>query len=250
MKNTYYKKQKKKNIKSALRILGVCISLAGLIVVLYIFAPLVSFQFMYAPTFAAQKIVAPIPPATLIREENNTSNIVEDTSQAEPASSSADFTNAQNWFPGYNPSRKNSAQQKATAFYTLTIPKLKITDAVVSTIDNDLTRHLVNFGGTAVPPNNGTAVVFGHSTLTWLFNEKDYKTIFATAYKLGIDDDIVATVNGVAYDYKVFSVTVVNPNDMSLFEQNNDDSYLTLVTCTPPGTILYRLVIRAKLQKL
>jgi len=41
----------------------------------------------------------------------------------------------------------------------------------------------------------------------------------------------------------------VEPEDLSILEQRFDDSYLTLVTCVPPGTYLRRLVVRARLVK-
>jgi len=108
----------------------------------------------------------------------------------------------------------------------------------------------VNYGGTAIPPEKGNAVIFGHSTLPQLFNQKDYKTIFATLYKLTVGDVIQIKVAGVEYYYKIFSITVVDPSDTSVFEQNFSDSFLSLVTCTPPGTTWKRLIIKAKLEKI
>ena len=120
----------------------------------------------------------------------------------------------------------------------------------MSTRDNNLAIHLVNYQNTAIPPDNGNAVIFGHSTLPQLFNPNDYKTIFATAYQLRLGDEIYATVNGASFKYRVFNISVVEPTDTSIFEQNYDNSYLTLVTCTPPGTTWKRLIIKAKLEKI
>ena len=55
---------------------------------------------------------------------------------------------------------------------------------------------------------------------------------------------------GVNYTYKVESVTVVDPDNTTILEQNYDDSFLTLVTCTPPGTIWKRLAVKARIEKL
>lgn len=245
MKRTYYQKATKRNVKRNLRFLGVFIAFVGFVIVVYIFTPLVSWQLFYEPIFAEQKIVAPIPPNIIANAENTRGSVLGDTT----AVTNVDFTNAENWFPHYAPVKKDKSKLKA-AYYTLTIPKLKITNALVSAIDDDLTLHLVNFGGTAVPPERGTAVVFGHSTLTWLFDQHNYKTIFANAQDLAVGDKLITTVNGVQYIYKVYSVTVVDPDDLSIFDQKTDDSYLTLVTCTPPGTVLYRLIIRSRLERI
>jgi sortase A len=39
----------------------------------------------------------------------------------------------------------------------------------------------------------------------------------------------------------------VLPTDLSVLEQKFDGRYLTMVTCTPPGTYLRRLVIKARI---
>ncbi|MCL4353422.1 sortase [Patescibacteria group bacterium] len=123
-------------------------------------------------------------------------------------------------------------------------------DAVVSTRDYDLDKHLVDYGGTAIPPNAGNAVIFGHSTLPQLFNPKNYRAIFATAYKLNIGDKIFVKAAGITYKYVIDNITVVNPTDTSIFNQNVNGSFITLVTCTPPGTTWKRLVIKAQLKKI
>lgn len=242
MKRKIYTKSNQKNVKLKLRIIGVALSLVGIIIVFYIFTPLLAYQLIYAPIFAAQKIVAPVPPNILISAATSLPSTVD------TVVNNVDFTNAENWFPKYKGQTKKSLAK--AAYYTVTIPKINIKNALVSAIDNDLSLHLVNFGGTAVPPDNGTAVVFGHSTLQWLYDPKNYKTILANAIKLSVGDSIIASVNNVQYTYKIYSITVVDPDDISVFDQRTDTSYLTLVTCTPPGTVLYRLVIRSRLEKI
>jgi len=41
----------------------------------------------------------------------------------------------------------------------------------------------------------------------------------------------------------------VSPRDLSILAQRYDDSYLTLITCVPPGTYFKRLIVRARLAK-
>ncbi len=239
----YYKKADRFFRKKILRLFSLLILFIGIVIVSYIFYPLLSWQIYFAPALASSTILTPIPKSTIV----NSSEIGSLISQAGNLLSGVDYTNAQNWFPGFNPT---TAGQPKISSYTISIPKLKINNAQVSTRDNNLVIHLVNYQGTAVPPDNGNAVIFGHSTLPQLFNPQDYKTIFATAYQLKIGDEIYANVNRVSFKYRVFNITVVEPTDTSFFEQNYDNPYLTLVTCTPPGTIWKRLIIKAKLEKI
>lgn len=241
MTKYYYKKNQKRNIKKIFRFLSLGILILGLAIIFYVFAPLISWQIYFAPVFASQNINYPIPKTTIIGDFQVASLI----SQA-GKSIALDYTNAQNWFPSYN-ARTGKPNIPS---YTLSIKALGIKDAIVSTLDNNLAKHLVNYEGTSVPPNKGNAVVFGHSTLPQLFNPSDYKTIFANAYKMKIGDEIFVNIKGVSYKYKVEKIIIVDPNDTSVLEQNQSDSFLTLITCTPPGTVWKRLVIKARLDKI
>ena len=136
------------------------------------------------------------------------------------------------------------------SYYDLSIPKLHIENAVVSTTDTDLSSHLVNFPGTAVPPAKGTSAVFGHSTLPSLFNPHNYKTILAMAHTLVVGDKILVTANNIQYSYIIYSISIVDADDTSYLAQETDNSYLTIITCTPPGTVWKRLIIRSKLEKI
>lgn len=226
--------------KIYLRLLGILFLLLGFSIIVYIFFPLISWQIYFAPVFADQDISAPIPKISIV----NGPTIESLVGQASE-SITTDSTNAQNWFPNFKSQKR--ANIVITSF-KISIPKLNIKNAVVSTVDNDLSKHLVNYPGTSVPPEKGNAVIFGHSTLPQLFNKNDYKTIFTDIYTLTPGDEIVVNVLGNVYKYKIESVIVVDPENTSVLEQNYSDSFLTLVTCTPPGTIWKRLVIKARIE--
>jgi sortase A len=239
MGNYYYKKTKPFNTRLLLRSMSLLVFGIGLLGMLYVFFPLLSWQLYFVPVFAASEIASPIPKATMV----NTNTI---QSLLANSLSGIDYNNVQNWFPTYN---ANITTRPKVTNYTLSIPKLHIKDAAVSTIDNDLDKHLVNYGGTALPPDNGNAVIFGHSTLPQLFNPSNYKAIFATAHTLTVGDEIVVRVSDIVYTYKIFSITVVDPTDTSVLAQSFDNAYLTIVTCTPPGTTWKRLIIRSRIEK-
>jgi len=239
----YYYRKSSLNFKKITKLISLLILVAGLIIATYVFFPLISYQIYFASEFSGQEITAPIPKATVLNNSTIASLL---NSASSNFFSGIDYSNAENWFPNV---KFQKIVQKIER-YSLSIPKLKIENAEVSTTDTDLTKHLINYGGTAIPPNKGTAVVFGHSTLPQLFNSENYKTIFATLHQLKVGDQIQVNVANISYNYKIINIFIVDPSDISILEQNYNDSYLTLVTCTPPGTTWKRLIIRAKLEKI
>lgn len=168
-----------------------------------------------------------------------------DTASSGVAYAAGDFTNANAWFP-------TSPQKKVVTpvnTYTLSIPKLKIFNAIVAIAGEDLAKSLVHYGGTALPGEYGNTVIFGHSTLTQFYDPKSYKTIFSLLPTMKEGDEIDITFDGISYVYKVFDLTVSDPSDLTALEQKFDDSYLTLITCVPPGTYWQRLHVKARLVR-
>lgn len=234
----YYYKDKKRNYKVLFKLMSVAVLLCGGVLFSYTFFPLISWQIYFAPVFASQKIDAPIPNNSVINPANIGGLIASATN-----SLSTDYTNAYNWYPG--------AQEKGSniATYKISIPKIGITDALVSNEDTDLTKHLVQFNSDTLPGKDGNSIIFGHSTLPQLFDPTNYKTILANAYKIEVGDEIIVDMEKGKHHYKIESITVVEPSDTSVLAQNFSDSFLTIITCTPPGTIWKRLVIKARIQK-
>lgn len=131
----------------------------------------------------------------------------------------------------------------------MSVPRLNIEKATVSIGGEDLSQSLIQYPGTALPGKIGNAVVFGHSILPQFYNPKNYMSIFSTIDKLEEGDDIKIAYDGVSYTYEVSNIFEVLPTDIRILEQNTDDSYLTLVTCSPPGNPLRpkRLIVRARI---
>jgi sortase A len=236
------KKAKRKNVRKIIRFLGLGISLCGFFAGLYIFFPLISWEIYLRPVFANQTYTAPIPRTTIITKDYINS-LLQNSARSLRG---VNYSNAQNWIPT---TYKEITIETQLSSYLISIPKIKIENAVVSTTDTDLSAHLVNFPGTAIPPSNGNAVIFGHSTLPQLYDPQNYKTIFANIHQLATSDTFIVTLNNTLYTYKIFSITIVDSEDTSYLQQQYDTSYLTIVTCTPPGTIWKRLVIKSKLEK-
>lgn len=227
-----YTKSKRKNLRKLFRFVGLSLAIVGLSFALYIFYPLISWQIYIKPVFASN-FASPIPQTTILNQETIQSLIRTTFSQGD-------------WLPHY----KGSHILSEVPSYTITIPKLKIKNAIISTTDTDISKHLVHFPGTAVPPYKGNAVIFGHSTLPQLFNPDDYKTIFANAHTLKVGDKFSVTVKDTTLNYTIFNIAIVDAEDTSYLAQSQDDSYLTIVTCTPPGTIWQRLILKANIDKI
>lgn len=230
------------NKKLLLKIFGGVSLLAGFLLFMFFFFPLISYQVFLAPVFANSSFETPVPKYLVVNNQGNLGSLV-----SQGISSLAyDYTDARNWYP-----KLTASSQKAKVdSYLISIPKLKIENAEVSTKDYDLSRHLIQYFGSSIPGEKGTAIIFGHSTLPQLFDPKNYKAIFATLHTIKVGDEIFTKIDGAIYKYTIFSINITNPEDTNIFSQSYDNSYLTLVTCTPPGTVWKRLVIRANLASL
>lgn len=217
----------------------------GSFLLFWSFYPILSFE-LYSRLFMQRALQTPVPKSNKVSSLEEASSVLGSFNAF--SSNLRDFTQANLWFP--TKPQSNNAQNLSVKRYTLSIPKLNIKDAKVTVGGDDLAKSLVHYLPQSLPGEYGNVVIFGHSTLTQLYNVKDYKTIFTFLPKLDKNDKIYVTVNGVEYEYEIYSMTVVNPDQVSVLEQKTDASYLTLITCVPPGTWWKRLVVKAKLTSL
>ncbi len=238
----YYKKKGGRSRKFLLRILGVMSICAGVLLLFYFFFPIASSHFFLKAALAnnSSSLEVPIPKREMAKDEDPS------LIQAGINALTMDSTDARTWYPGI----ETNVKKNEISEYTLSIPAIDVKDAKVSTNDYDLSKHLVQFYGTITPPKKGTTVIYGHSTLPQLYNPKDYKTIFANLHKIEVGDEIRLRVNGADVVYKIYEKIITTPEDTSVFTQNYDNSYLTIVTCTPPGTVWKRLIVKAKIENL
>lgn len=178
------------------------------------------------------------------------SSTVDNIGSDAPQISEVDYTKASNWFVGGVP--KDSFASSNISFYTVSIPKLKIENATVAIGGEDLSEHLIQYPGTALPGKSGNAVIFGHSTLPIFYNPKNYLSIFSTLPTLKKGDEINVSYDGISYKYEIEDMFEVSPTDIQVLDQDKSDSFLTLVTCVPPGDPRKprRLIIRARVVPL
>jgi sortase A len=236
----YYKADNIK-ISRYLRLTGIGCILLGFTAILYFFFPIIAYQMFLSSSISGSEIVSPVP-KYLTGESSSVKSLI----QQGISSLQFDYNDARVWYPQIHPDQKKRSAK--IDHYSLSIPSLKIDDATVSTTNYNLDQNLVHYFGPSNPLDHGTSVIFGHSTIPQWFNPKNYKTIFATLHTIKTGDDIILTVEGKQYTYQIFSVTITSPEDVNIFSQSYDNSYITIVTCTPPGTIWKRLIVRAVLK--
>jgi len=156
-----------------------------------------------------------------------------------------DSTKIGNWFEG----KEYLYSDIQNLTYTLSIPSLNIKDANVIFGGQDLKKSLIHFPGTVLPGKVGNSVIFGHSVLPIFYNPLDYKTIFSKLPNLKEGDIVEINFDQIYFRYTIVSMFEVYPEDIQILEQEASDSYLTLVTCVPPGDprMPRRLIVRAKI---
>lgn len=219
----------------------------GLLLLFWSFYPVISFE-LYSRFILKNGVDSPVPisnTASSVRE----AQAVLGTNDAF-SSNLKDFTQAHLWFPGKQEGDGSQKPLIGVQEYFLTIPKLNISKAKVVVGGDDLTKSLIHYVPKSMPGEFGNVSIFGHSTLPQLYNEKDYKTIFTYLPSLEKGDAIFVEVGDLEYEYEVTDMFVVNPDKISVLDQQYDAAYLTLVTCVPPGTFWKRLIVKAKLLRL
>lgn len=219
--------------------------ISGTALLLWVIWPILSFSLITQLVFA--RIVTPLQDD--YGKKSVTNGVV--LAAAEPIAGDTipDYSNPNVWFP-LKPQKRVVTPVNS---YRISIPKLKIKDALVMIAGDSLEKSLIHYGGTGLPGEYGNTVIFGHSTLPQLYNPANYKTIFSLLPTLKVasvdypGDDIYITYDNMTYHYKVDDMVITKADDLSPLEQKFDDSYLTLITCVPPGTYWERLNVHARL---
>jgi sortase A len=198
--------------------------LGGIFMITSVVWPIIQWSLVYLPQQPPEKFVSPVPKfASPVLAQN-----------------SWEYTD---WLP----KGQKTVAQKIN--YFISIPKLKISQALVEYGGTDLKEHLIGWADSPLPGRPGNNIIFGHSALPTFYDVKNYHTIFTYLPSLKKGDQILVDYDGVAYKYEIFDLQTVDPEDFSILEQRFDDSYLTLVTCVPPGTYWKRLMVRARIVK-
>ncbi len=121
----------------------------------------------------------------------------------------------------------------------LTIPKIDLDSVVVEgTTRHDLLLGPGHMEDTAVPGDDGNAVITGHRD-----------TFFRHIYELNKGDSVLVQRGGKTYKYEVTGKKVIEPDDLSVVRPSKE-ARLTLITCYPTyyiGPAPKRLVVFTKM---
>jgi sortase A len=148
----------------------------------------------------------------------------------------------------------NSAVE-VSADPVLIIPKINVNVPVRYDVGSDYdsqmaamvngVAHFAIPGANSHPGQIGNTVIAGHSSND-LFDNGDYKFIFAQLDRLQAGDTIYANYQSKRYTYIVTKKEIVKPTDVSKLVYETSKPIMTLVTCTPVGTAQSRLLVFAE----
>lgn len=112
-------------------------------------------------------------------------------------------------------------------------------------IQDGLKDGVVHYPGTAKPGQFGNVFLTGHSSYyPWV--KSDFKDVFATLGKLDIGDRYYIYYDQQKHVYEIKEKYEVTPEKVEVLKQPTDKKISTLMTCTPVGTTLRRLIIKAE----
>lgn len=114
-------------------------------------------------------------------------------------------------------------------------------DSLNAAMDKGVAWFNIN-GANARPGELGNFVLSGHSSNDWL-DQGDYKFIFARLEQLNEGDTIYVNYNSTRYTYQITRKEVVKPTDVAALTKAVTTPTITLITCTPLGTALNRLLV-------
>ncbi len=215
------------------RFIGYLVFLTGLITFIFMLGPVVQAEIGYRKDrlLGVQRIV----PNIVIPEEG----------QATASGGPVDFGNVS--------ASENNIIPVSTE-YGIVIEKINANAKVIAGVNPASEREyqialqqgVAEALGSTPPGQPGNLYLFSHSTdAPW--NIVRYNAIFYLLRELEPGDRVIIFYKNKRYDYIVFDKQIVNPNDVSYLTNKYEEPVLTLQTCDPPGTLLNRLVVRAKL---
>lgn len=164
----------------------------------------------------------------------------------------SDDSNKNNVLASITPSNCESAKNMPQIpNNSISIPAINTSAPISWQIENKpdivafgLQNGLIHIKGTALPGEIGNVFITGHSS-NYPWAKGDYNNVFALLNKLVVGDMVQVKYQNKDYVYKVSELKVVEPSETSVLKSRNS-SELTLMTCTPVGTSLRRLIITSK----
>ncbi|MFA5158347.1 MAG: sortase [Patescibacteria group bacterium] len=112
-------------------------------------------------------------------------------------------------------------------------------------VSSNLKNGVIQIKNTSKPGEIGNVFITGHSSnYPWV--KSQYNSIFALLSNVVVGDLVQIRYLRTNYIYRVNNIFVVDPSDTSVLKSDSTVSILTLMTCTPVGTNLNRLIVQAQ----
>ncbi|HEX6258842.1 MAG TPA: sortase [Candidatus Saccharimonadales bacterium] len=135
----------------------------------------------------------------------------------------------------------------------IVIPKINVDAPVVyglksiaeAPVQKALEDGIVHYpipGANSVPGQAGNTALLGHSSND-VFDNGSYKFIFVQLDQLNKGDTFYLHYKGTRYTYSVTKKEIIEPTEINKLTVKTSKPIATLITCTPPGTALKRLIV-------
>ncbi len=229
----------------AIRFFGYFLFLSGLIAVIFILGPIISAEAKYRidRIKGVKRTVAAIPDTT------------KSTGSQPQPSSNEPVSNGGGPVDSFGNIQVNDNQiVPVSTEFGIVIEKIDANAKVIANVNpakeqeyvSALKQGVAEALGSTPPGQKGNLYLFSHSTdAPW--NIVRFNAIFYLLRELDNGDRVIIFYQNKRYDYIVFDKTIAKPSDVSYLTNRYDVPVLTLQTCDPPGTLLNRLIIRARL---
>jgi len=140
----------------------------------------------------------------------------------------------------------------ASKEFGVLIPKINVNAPIKANVDGqtpkryfkELKTAVGHLKGSALPDDSGNMVLFGHSS-DIPGATSQYPEVFLFLDKLDKGDLITIFYQNNVYNYAVTTRKTVAADDLSVIADDSQNQ-LTLITCWPPGTNVYRMVVKAQ----
>ncbi len=198
--------------------------------------------------------MAKIDPVTSITTGKELASEMDDTLAKSltnaPALGSLDDSSLLNYLPKVGPPENRIVIPKLGLNVPIVIPPI---DALLKEdwtkleeeIQTGLQDGVVHYPGTAQPGQAGNFFVTGHSSyFPWAPGK--FKSVFARLPELEVGDEYWVFYGGDKFRYVIQGKKEINPNDVTALDQPINKRISSLMTCTPVGTTLRRLIISAQ----
>jgi LPXTG-site transpeptidase (sortase) family protein len=134
---------------------------------------------------------------------------------------------------------------------TLMIPSIDVSAPIIWNVPiedalNNLQHGVVHVRESYLPGEKGRTFIVGHSSGYWWL-KNPWTRVFALLDQANDGDLVFLKVDDKTYAYQITHRETITPQDVSVIRDKQlDHNQLALMTCTPVGTALNRLVLYAE----